>query len=93
MEIAIRPDDLQAAALALSSASARLDDAALTFARAIQHDLPQLGIQAAVAGARGLVAAEHAVQILGVDISRLAQALHGVAQHYPRVDVTAVPHR
>jgi hypothetical protein len=93
MEIAIRPDDLHAAALALSTAAARLDDAALSFGRGVQPELPELGMNAAVAGARGMVASEHAVQVLGKDISRLAQALHHLAQHYPRVDATALPHR
>jgi hypothetical protein len=93
MELEVRPDDLQAAALALLACSARLDDAALTFARRAQQDLPAIGVKAAIAASHGTAASERAVQILSTDVSRLAHALAGLAAHYPRVDAGAVPHR
>jgi hypothetical protein len=91
MELAIRPAELHAAAVALAACAARLDDAALTFARSVQADLPELGMKALAASARGVSATEQAVQVLGSDIHRLSLALQGLAQHYPRVDETAVP--
>jgi hypothetical protein len=93
MELAIRPDDLYAAAVALAACSARLDDAALLLARSAQSDLPEIGVRAAEAVGRGVVAAEQAIQVISTDIERLSAALAALAHHYPRVDATAVRRR
>jgi hypothetical protein len=93
MELAIRPDHLYAAAAALDACGARLDTASLTFAREATAALPKVGANAAEAAGRGLVAAEHAVELLSADIARLAHALAALAHHYPRVDATAMPPR
>jgi hypothetical protein len=90
MELAIRPDDLFAASVALSACSSRLDDAALSFARAAQIDVPSVGVKAAHAVDRGVIAAEAAMRVVGLDIERLATALAALAHHYPQVDTTAV---
>lgn len=90
MELAIRPDDLYAASVALSACSSRLDDAALSFARAAQIDVPSVGVKAADAVDRGVVAAEAAMQVVSLDVERLANALAALAHLYPRVDNTAV---
>jgi hypothetical protein len=90
MELAIRPDDLYAASVALSACSATLGDAASAFARSAQIDVPSVGVKAAEAVGRGVVAAEDAIQVMSTDIERLAAALASLAHHYPRVDATAV---
>jgi hypothetical protein len=93
MELAIRPDDLYAASVALSSASTRLEEAALTFARRAQTDAPAVGVKAAEAVSRGAIAAEQAIGVVSTDIARLAAALASLAHHYPRVDATALRRR
>jgi hypothetical protein len=93
MDLAIRPDDLYAASVALAQCGAELDAAALTFAQRGQADLPDLGSNAATATTRAIVEAEHGVQTISSDIARLAHALAGLAHHYPRVDGTAVSRR
>jgi hypothetical protein len=93
MELTIRPEDLQAASAALADCRARLEDAALTFARRAQADLPDIGADTADATNRAVVAAERGVQVIGDDIHRLATALAALAVHYQRVDRTAVPRR
>jgi hypothetical protein len=93
MELAIRPEDLHAASVALTSCRANLEDAALSFARRAQAELPDVGANAAEAAGRGVASTERAVQILCSDLDRLARALAELAHHYPRVDTTAVPHR
>jgi hypothetical protein len=93
MKLAIRPEELRAAALALSTCATRLDDHALTFARHATHDAPSLGTKAFPAAIRGIQAAEHAVAVLAADIGALARALDLLAAHYPQVDRSAVPDR
>jgi phosphate uptake regulator len=90
MELAIRPEDLYAASVALASCGARLDDAAVTFARQAVSDLPRVGAEASDAARRGIIAADRAAQIISTDIGRLAHALAALARHYPQVDTTAV---
>jgi hypothetical protein len=90
MDLAIRPEDLYAASVALSACSSRLDDAALTFARSAQADVPEIGVKAAEAVGHGVIAAEHAIQVISTDIDKLAHALAALAQFYPRVDAAAV---
>lgn len=93
MELMIRPDDLYAAAVALAACSNRLNDAALSLAHDGQSDLSAVGVKAAVAIGRGVVAAEDAIHVVGTDVERLASALASLAHHYPRVDATAVRRR
>jgi hypothetical protein len=93
MKLAIRPEDLHAAGLALSACANRLDDHGLTFARHATRDAPSLGIKTFPAAIRGIQAAEHAVAVLAADVSALARALDLLAVHYPHVDRSAVPDR
>jgi hypothetical protein len=93
MELAIQPEDLRAAAAALSGCAARLEDAALSFDRTARHNLADLGFKAIVATGRALTATDHAVQTLHTDIIALAHALESLSQLYPHVDRAAVPPR
>jgi hypothetical protein len=93
MELAIHPEDLRAAAAALSGCAARLEDAALSFDRTARHHLADLGFKAMVSTGRALTATDHAVRTLHTDIIALAHALDTLSQHYPQVDRTAVPPR
>jgi hypothetical protein len=90
MELRIRPDDLYAASVALSSCATTLDAAAIGFARTAQLDVPDVGFKASAAVGRGVVEAERALDIVARDIERLAQALASLARVYPRLDRTAV---
>jgi hypothetical protein len=93
MKLAIRPEELHAAALALSTCASRLDDQALTFARHATRDAPSLGTKAFPATIRGIQAAEHALAVLVDDVTALAKALDELAHHYPHVDRRALPDR
>jgi hypothetical protein len=93
MELAIHPEDLRAAATALSACASRLEDAAVGFDRTARHHIRDLGFKAMVAAAGALNATDHAVQTLHTDIAALAHALDALAQHYPQVDRTAIPPR
>ncbi|HEX3823426.1 MAG TPA: hypothetical protein VHV79_03045 [Mycobacteriales bacterium] len=90
MELSIRPDDLYAAAVALSACSNRLSDAALSLARDGQLDLSAVGVRSAEAVGRGVVAAEEAIHLVATDVERLGSALASLARHYPHVDASAV---
>jgi hypothetical protein len=91
MELAIHPEDLRAAAAALSACASRLEDATLGFDRTARENVKDLGLKAMVAVARALTATDHAVQTLHTDIAALAHALDSLAHHYPQVDRTAIP--
>jgi hypothetical protein len=91
MELAIHPEDLRAAAAALSACASRLEDAALGFDRTARHHLKDLGLKAMVATAGALSATDRAVQTLHTDIAALAHALDSLARHYPQIDRTAIP--
>jgi hypothetical protein len=93
MKLAIRPEELHAAALALSTCATRLDEHALTFARHAIHDAPALGMKTLPAAIHGIQATEHPLSVLAADISALARALDVLAAHYPSVDRSAVPPR
>jgi hypothetical protein len=93
MELAIRPADLHAAAVLLTSCAGRLDDAGLTFARRAQHEVPALGMKTLPAAARATAATDRAIEVIAADITALARALDRLAEHYPRVDAGAVPSR
>jgi hypothetical protein len=93
MELAIHPEDLRAAAAALSASAARLEDAALRFDRTTRSHVGDLGFKAIVAAGGALSATDHAVQLLHADITALAHALDTLAHHYPQVDRTAIPAR
>jgi hypothetical protein len=91
MEIAIRPDDLRAAATALSACAARLEAGVVRFARQTHHRVFDLGMKSGMAAATAVAETEHAVATLHTDIAALARALDTLSQAYPRVDRTAVP--
>jgi hypothetical protein len=93
MELTVDPADLLAASLALRRCRSALDDALLAFAARARHDVPELGVRAAAAGVRSVGATQQAVEVISDDISRLALALSRLADHYPRVDATALPAR
>jgi hypothetical protein len=93
MELTIAPADLQAAAIELAGCSERLAAAEATFARQARTELPDIGTKSAAAIGRGIGGTEHAIEIIVTDIDRLARALTALAQHYPRVDATAVARR
>jgi hypothetical protein len=93
MELRIRPTDLYAAGVALSSCSRQLEAAGLTFSRQALTDLPDVGASAAEAAQRGILEAGRAVDVISADVDRLAQALVDLAHFYPRLDSTAVPAR
>ena len=90
MELAIRPDDLRAAAAALSSCATRLEAAAAGFARQANHRVFDLGMKSGIAAAVAVTETERAVATLHTDITALARALDTLSQAYPRVDRTAV---
>jgi hypothetical protein len=91
MELVIRPDDLRAAAAALSACAARLEGAAIRFGRQANHRVFDLGVKSGIAAARAVSETEHGVATLHTDITALARALDTLAQAYPEVDRTAVP--
>ena len=91
MELAIQPAELRAAAEALTRCSATLADAGSMFAAHARGCLPDLGDRSAESTGRGIHRAEHAVATLTSDISQIARALTALAEHYPRIDATAVP--
>jgi uncharacterized protein YukE len=93
MELAINPVDLHAAATALAACSKRLAAAESTFASRARADLPNLGGKSAESIGRGLAISERAVQTIITDIDHLARALAALAEHYPRMDDTAVAPR
>lgn len=93
MELAIQPEDLHAAAAALSACSSRLEDAELSFSRTAHHNAADLGLKATATAWQAITATDHAVQTLHTDIAALARALDALAQHYPQVDRSAVTPR
>jgi hypothetical protein len=93
MELATRPEDLHAAALALARCTVRLDDTTTMFAQRAQLDVPDLGVKSVQAGAHAVAATLRAVEVISSDITKLSQALAGLAEHYRHVDSTAMPRR
>ncbi len=91
MELAIQPPALRAAAEALTRCSDVLGEAGSMFAAHAHACLPDLGDRSAASTRAGIHRAEHAVATVTSDISQLARALTALAEHYPRVDATAVP--
>jgi hypothetical protein len=93
MELAVRPDDLHAAAVALFACASRLEDAAEGFVRAAHRDVLHLGLKAMPAAGRALSATDHALDTLRGDITALSRALDRLANLYPAVDRGAVSRR
>ncbi|MBV9486754.1 MAG: hypothetical protein JO246_11930 [Frankiaceae bacterium] len=93
MELRIRPDDLRAAAVALSAAARRLELATLDFEHVAVANAVDLGMRTFGVTTRGITATSHAVGAVAIDVRRLAQALAALAEHYPAVDDAAIPPR
>jgi hypothetical protein len=93
MELAIRHDDLHAAAMALAGVTARLTEAGSTFSQRARVDVPEIGADAAAATTRGASRAAHAVEVITIDLDHVARALAALAQTYPRLDATAMSRR
>jgi len=93
MELAIRPDDLRAAAAALTACAARLEAAAARFAHQANHRVFDLGMKSGIAAAAAVTETERAVATLHTDVAALARALNMLSQEYPHVDRAAVPPR
>lgn len=93
MELAIDPTHLSAASVALIGCATTLDDAATAFVLQASAELTEVGMAAAEAARRGIIAADRAVHIITTDIERLAMALGHLSHLYPTVDTTAVPPR
>jgi hypothetical protein len=93
MELAVRPDDLAAAAVALNGCSARLQDAVETFVHRAQSDLPDIGTDTAQATGRGVTTATREARIITTDINQVAKALVALAHGYRAIDRAAIPPR
>ena len=90
MELAVTPEDLSAAAVALAGCSQRIEHAREAFTRAAARDVPELG-QAAVAAAEESAArAQKAVDTIAADVDQLARALRVLAHLYRQLDRGAV---
>lgn len=90
MELAVRPEDLHAAAVALSTCAHRLDEAHDTFARAAAGAVPELGRRAVAAAGTATAHAQDAVATIADDVTQLARALRLLADLYDEVDRHAV---
>jgi len=90
VELAVRPEDLHAAAVSLAACARRLDEAREAFARAAAREVPSLGQAAVEAAATSAGRASQAVEIIGHDIDELGRALRLLAALYDEVDRGAV---
>jgi len=90
VELAVKPEDLHAAAVALSACARRLDEARSAFAGAAAREVPSLGREAVEAAATSASRAEQAVRTIGEDIDELARALRLLALLYDELDRGAV---
>lgn len=90
VELAVKPDDLHAAAVSLSACARQLDEAREAFGRTAARDVPLLGREAVEAAATSAGRASQAVAIIGDDIDELARALRSLAVLYDEVDRAAV---
>jgi hypothetical protein len=93
MELAVRPDDLAAAAVALTGCSARLQDAIETFVQRAHSDLPDIGADTAEAARRGVTTATREAQVVSTDINQVTKALVALALGYHAIDRAAMPPR
>jgi uncharacterized protein YukE len=90
VELAVTPEDLSAAAVALAGCSQRIEQAQAAFARAAARDVPELGQQAVEAAAASAARAQQAVTTIADDVDQLARALRVLAHLYAQVDRGAV---
>jgi hypothetical protein len=90
VELAVKPEDLHAAAVSLASCARRLDEARESFAGAAAREIPSLGLEAVEAAATSAGRAQQAIAIIGQDIDELARALRLLAVLYDEVDRRAV---
>ena len=86
MELAVTPEDLSAAAAALTSCSRRLEEARDSFARAAAREVPELGREALSAAGESARRAQGAVGTIADDVEQLARALRVLAHVYAQVD-------
>lgn len=90
MELAVTPEDLSAAAAALTGCARRLEQAQESFARAAARDVPELGREAVAAAGESARRAQGAVTTIADDVDQLARALRMLAHVYAQVDRGAV---
>lgn len=90
MELAVTPEDLAAAAAALTSCARRLEQAQESFARAASREVPELGREAVGAAGESARRAQGAVGTIAHDVEQLARALRLLAHVYAEVDRGAV---
>jgi hypothetical protein len=90
MELTVSPDDLHAAAAAISSCAGRLESARDGFVALAIGAVPALGPHASDAAGSGSRATAAATEVVVDDIRHLATALRVLAHVYERVDATAV---
>lgn len=90
VELAVTPDDLHAAAVALAGCARRLEEAQAAFRAAAARDVPDLGREAVAAAGESATRADRAVATIADDIEQLSRALRLLAQLYAQVDRQAV---
>ena len=90
MELAVKPEDLHAAAVALSACAHRLEEACEQFAGAAAREVPELGREAVAAAGTSAARAQQAVTTIADDVAQLARALKLLAVLYDEVDRRAV---
>jgi hypothetical protein len=90
VELAVKPEDLHAAAVALSACAHRLEEACDAFAGAAAREVPELGREAVAAAGTSAARAQHAVTTIADDVAQLARALKLLAAFYGDVDRHAV---
>jgi hypothetical protein len=93
MELTVAPEDLHAAAAAISRCASRLESARDVLVSVATTAVPALGPHASDAARRGSQAAEAAAEVVVDDVRHLAAALRVLAEVYTRVDATAVAPR
>jgi hypothetical protein len=93
MELTVAPDDLHAAAAAISRCAGQLESARHVFVSVATAAVPALGPHASDAAGRGSQAAEIAAEVVVDDVRHLAAALRVLAQVYARVDASALAPR
>jgi hypothetical protein len=90
MELAVRPDDLTAAAVALRGVAADLDAARGRFRAAVAREAPLLGAGMAPAAEQALAAAATAAGALRGDCLTAARGLDAIADAYVTTDARAL---
>jgi hypothetical protein len=93
MELTVSPDDLHAAAAAISRCAGRLESSRDVFVSLATGAVPALGPHASDAAGRSSRATDAATEVVVDDVRHLATALRVLAHVYARVDATAVAPR